>query len=107
MSFRQPKSSNQHNRDAWADWITGNRPQLHAIGLPPEVYLSAAHWEDFLENGCIEWHAEDSAGFSFEQLSPALAAALRRFLEQHYGAAARRPPLLNWLRVRHERGDIA
>ena len=106
MGFRRAKSREHEKRSAWAEWTARYRPDLQAIGLSPEVYLSPEHWEDFLENGYLEWHPRDSAGFVFDQLSRASAGALRRFLEDQYGEAARCPPLLGWLRVRHRQGRI-
>ena len=93
-------------REAWAKWIAHHRPEFQAIGLPAEVYLSRSHWGDFLENGYLEWHPHDRTGFVFDQLSPASAGALRRFLENQYADAVRCPPLLGWLRVRHQEGRI-
>jgi hypothetical protein len=107
MSFRRAKSRDHGKREVWAEWIARYRQDFQAIGLPPEVYLSAAHWQDFLENGYLEWHPQDSAGFVFDHLSPASAGALRRFLEGQYEEAHRCPPLLEWLRVRHREGRIA
>jgi hypothetical protein len=31
--------------------------------------LSAEHWKDFLENGYLELHPGDGAGFCFERLT--------------------------------------
>jgi len=107
MGFRRAKSGAHHDRAAWAQWVSLHRPALRAIGLAPEVYLSANHWADFLENGYLEWHTQDHTGFTFDSLSPASAGALRRFLEEEYGRAERCPPLLGWLRVRHQEGKIA
>jgi hypothetical protein len=106
MSFRRPKSEAHRRQRAWAEWTDRHRPVLEALSLPSEVYLSQAHWEDFLENGYLEWHGQDSTGFVFYKLSAATAGALRRFLEEQYGRAERCPPLLEWLRVRHEQGRI-
>jgi hypothetical protein len=107
MGFRQPKSRAHEDRVGWAEWISIYRSALRLIGLPPEVYLSAEHWTDFLENGYLEWHPQDRTDFTFDRLSPASAGALRRFLEGQYGGAERCPPLLGWLRVRHQEGRIA
>jgi hypothetical protein len=106
MGFRRAKSQQHKKRSVWAEWIARYRPDLQAMGLSPEVYLSPEHWNDFLENGYLEWHPPDSASFMFDQLSPASAGALRRFLETHYGEATRCPPLLEWLRNRHQQGRI-
>ncbi len=53
MGVRRAKSREQEKRDLWDEWIARNRSGLQAIGLPPEVYLSPEHWEDFLENGYL------------------------------------------------------
>jgi hypothetical protein len=106
MSFRRPKSDEHRRQAEWANWIAEQRDTLLAMGVSPEVFLSVSHWEDFLENGYLEWHPQDSSGFDFDQLSPASAGALRRFLALHYGNADRCPPLLAWLRARHEAGQI-
>jgi hypothetical protein len=107
MGFRRAKCRAHESRAKWAEWLSLQRPELQAIGLSPEVYLSAEHWADFLENGYLERHPRDRTGFAFDRLSPASAGALRRFLEGQYGEADRCPPLLGWLRVRHQEGMIA
>jgi hypothetical protein len=106
MSFRQAKSRDRDRRDAWQEWIDLHRAELQAIGLPPEVYLSADHWDDFLQNGYLELHPQDCTGFSFQKLSPASAGALRRFLEGQFAKSSCCPYLLSGLRVRHEEGRI-
>jgi hypothetical protein len=106
MGFRRAKSREQEKRKPRDEWIARNRSGLDAIGLPPEVYLSPEHWEDFLENGYLEWHQQDGAGFAFDHLSSGAAGALLRFLGGHYGEAVRCPPLLGWLRERRRQGRI-
>jgi hypothetical protein len=106
MGLRQAKSQDHEKKEAWPDWIALHRAELKAIGLSPELFISAAHLADFLENGYLEWHPQDSTGFVFDSLPPPSAGALRRFLERQYGDAGRCPPLLGWLRVRHERGIV-
>ena len=106
MSFRQPKSKDYLLDKAWHSWIERHRQELESIGLPEEVYLSHGHWQDFLENGHLHWHGKDSTGFDFSQLSPPAVGALRRFLEREQGEANRVPPLLEWLRKRHQRGEV-
>jgi hypothetical protein len=98
MGFRRPKSDDHRRGQEWHAWIDRHRAELAAIGLPVEVYLDAARWQDFLENGHLHWHP--SSGFEFGELSPAQLEALHRFLEREYGAADRPPPLLGWARVR-------
>jgi hypothetical protein len=100
MSFRKAKCNKRLERSAWSDWVNQHQHALAATGLPPEVYLDAEHWQDFLENGHLHWHPEDSTGFDFNQLSGDQASSLLRFLEDQYGAENRNPPLLSWLRVR-------
>jgi hypothetical protein len=107
MGFRRGKSREHERREAWAAWVALHRPELQAIGLPPEVHLSADHWEDFLENGHLERHPQDCTGFAFDRLTPASAGALRRLLEGEHGEEDPCPPLLGWLRVRHEQGRVA
>jgi hypothetical protein len=55
----EPKAGGLKNRAGWAKWITRYRSELQAVGLPPEVYLSLEHWEDFLENGYLALHPQD------------------------------------------------
>jgi hypothetical protein len=98
MVFKRTKTNAAHRAREWRAWIDQHRAGLAAIGLPPEVYLDESRWNDFLENGHLHWH--ESSGFEFGDLSPAQLAALKRFLDQQYGATERRPPLLEWLRVR-------
>jgi hypothetical protein len=106
MGFRQSKSDRQQCQQRWIDWIEVHRSVLMDIGLPPEVYLSEAHWKDFLQDGYLELHPEDSTGFSFSDLPAAAAGALRRWMEKEYGASSQDVPLLRWLRVRHDAGQI-
>jgi hypothetical protein len=98
MGFRRPKTDAHHCAQQWRAWIDQCRAVLTTIGLPAEVYLDEARWQDFLENGHLHWH--QSTGFEFGDLSPAQLGALLRFLEQEYGVADRCPPLLQWIRVR-------
>ena len=107
MSFRRSKSQAHRNRREWDDWLSQHRQTLQSCGLAPEVYLSAEHWDDFLQNGYLEWHRDDTAGFAFDQLSPTEAGALRRFLEEQCNDDNTCPPLLQWLRERHAQGMIA
>jgi hypothetical protein len=107
MGFRRAKSRAHEDRETWGEWIDLHRRALGAIGLPPEVYLSADHWSDFLENGYLEWHPQDRTGFTFDDLPSASAGALWRLLEVEYGGEERCPPLLGWLRVRRQEGKIA
>jgi hypothetical protein len=88
------------NAKQWDDWIAVNRPVLKSIGLPPEVCISAAHWEDFLENGHLHWHVKDSTGFEFIQLNLGQQAALKRFLERQSQDSQVVPRLLDFLRNR-------
>jgi hypothetical protein len=82
MNFRKQKAKPDSD-PAWSDWIDMHRPELRALGLPPEVCLSAQHWLDFLENGHLHWHPQDSTGFDFKSLSREQLQRLRAFLEQH------------------------
>jgi hypothetical protein len=87
----------RHQRDAaWQAWIEVHRATLQQIGLPPEVYLTEAHWLDFVENGHEHWH--ESTGFEFSQLSAEQQAALLRFLDSQDWL--RKSILAPWLRVR-------
>lgn len=98
MAFKQSKTNAQRLSQEWNAWIDQHRCELASIGLPPELYLDAGRWSDFLENGHLHWH--ESSGFEFGQLSKGQLAALRRFLEREYGDGVRCPPLLCWVRVR-------
>jgi hypothetical protein len=98
MAFRRAKADTHGRAQRWQAWIDQHRSVLAAIGLPAEVYLDEARWQDFLENGHLHWHP--SSGFEFGDLSAGQLAALHRFLEREYGAAERCPPLLGWVRVR-------
>ncbi len=100
MAFRQTNSGRDIVLKEWYAWIDQHREKLVAVGLAPEVYLDQSHWNDFLENGHLHWHA--SSGFDFESLSPVQLTELRHILEREYGTATRIPPLLNWLRIRCE-----
>jgi len=82
-------------------WLYANWPTLDEIGLPPEVFRDYDHWNDFLENGDLDWHK--GSGFDFTQLTMVQMRQLRDFLEKHYREALRIPPLLQFLRVRCER----
>lgn len=106
MGFRRPKSREHERQKAWGEWVERARPILRSIGLPAEVLLSESHWEDFLENGYLEWHPQDYTGFGFNELPPLAADELRRFLELEYGENEPVPTLLGWLRVRYQEGRL-
>lgn len=100
MTFRRTNHDDRRRERDWHSWIATNCKMLDSVGLPPEVYLSLAHWLDFLENGHLHWHQEDSSGFEFTQLSHDQMLLLHKFLigtnkfePEHY-------QLLEWLRVR-------
>ena len=101
MSFRRTKPD--HKRVAAGQaWIDRHWPALKAIGVPPVVCRDYDHWDDFLENGCLDFHP-DPTHFSFQQLSAEQQVQLRQFLEREYGERERIPPLLGWLRHRQDR----
>jgi len=79
-------------------WLNANWPTLDEIGLPPEVFRDYDHWDDFLENGDLDWHK--GSDFDFTQLTMGQMRQLRDLLEKHCGEAPRTPPLLQFLRVR-------
>ena len=95
MTYR--RHSNPERTKAWKKWIAENTRDLERIGLPLAVYSDADHWDDFLENGHLDWHS-DGPPFEFGDLAPGQMEQLRSFLERHYQDHA--PPLLGWLRVR-------
>lgn len=102
MAFR--RQAQKHTpQPAWADWIDLHRPQLRDIGLPSEVYLSDEHWLDFLENGHLHRHPQDSTGFEFTTLNRDQLQRLDTFLKDH---PAFQPPICA-LRsyVRHRLAD--
>ena len=99
MSFRKPKSDEHDRSRRWNVWIDTNRSTLASIGLSPSVYLDEARWQDFLQNGHLDWHP-DPTGFGFEDLSKDQLARLGDFLESEYGRESASPPLLGWIRVR-------
>ena len=94
------KIGRQRRQQAWLKWIDHNRNTLQSIGLSPEVYLDIEHWEDFLQNGYVEWHPESYTGFDFTQLS---RDRMRRFLDYLEANDDFHPdycPMIRWLRVR-------
>jgi len=99
MTFRQEKSK-LNDRGRWRDWIDTYRGELREIGLPPEVYLSREHWLDFLDNGHLHWHPDDSTGFEFLELRRDQMERLSHFLERHPEFCPVRAALLGYLRVR-------
>ena len=95
MTYRRKAD---HERDrAWKTWIGENHFHLERIGLPLALYQDAAHWDDFLENGHLDWHA-DGPPFDFGELGRGQMEQLCAFLERHY--PNKPPPLIGWLRVR-------
>jgi hypothetical protein len=103
MSFRQSKSHRHVDDRAWRAWLSHNAAALKAIGLPPEVTLSWAHWIDFLQNGYLEWHPESNTGFAFDQLSAGQMRDLLTVLDASPEFAAE--PMSGWLR--HHLGGAA
>ena len=107
MAFRQKHAHSQKERTLWQEWIGRHRGTLKGMGLPPEVYLSLGHWQDFLENGEIHWHPDDSTGFELAQLSRAQMERLCGFLEAYDEFRPEHFPLLGWLRVRLGKAEQA
>jgi hypothetical protein len=95
MTYR--RQANPERDKAWKQWIGENRSHLERIGLPLALYQDAAHWDDFLENGHLHWHA-DGPPFDFGDLGRGQMEQLRAFLEHNY--PEKLPPLINWLRFR-------
>ena len=100
MAFRQVGSEGRDRLRTWHTWVERHAATLRSIGLPPEVYLNLLHWEDFLANGHLHWHAEDSTGFEFGELSAPQMQRLLAFLETQNDIGPEHSPLLGWLRVR-------
>jgi len=107
MSFRKPKSHRDAEDRAWRQWLAANEIALKRVGLPPGVTMSAAHWNDFLQNGMLDWHPESNDGFCFLQLSREQMEHLLAVLE----AALETAPefseglMIGWLRQRLGRPD--
>ena len=96
MSFRKPKSHRHAEDRDWHQWLAKNEASLKRAGLPPSVTMSAAHWNDFVQNGSFDWHPSD--GFSFDQLSLEQMATLLAVLEE--APAIYQGPIIGWLSVR-------
>ena len=105
MAFRKIKTDDHKRQDAWHEWIADNGTALKSIGLPPEVYLTVDHWMDFLENGHLHWHADDSTGFEFSQLSHEQMVRLCDVLENFHEFEPEYYPMIGWLHVRIGRGN--
>jgi hypothetical protein len=95
MTYR--RQANPERQKAWKQWIGENRASLERIGLPLALYQDAEHWDDFLENGHLDWHT-DGPPFDFADLVRGQMEQLCSFLERHYPENP--PPLVRWLRVR-------
>lgn len=100
MAFRKRGANGRKRQQSWYVWIDANARTLKSIGLPPEVYLSLDHWLDFLENGHLHWHLDDSTGFEFGDLSHDQMLHLLRFLESENQFEPGYYPMIGWLRVR-------
>jgi len=83
--------------------MEANRKTLDAIGLPCDVYMTADHWFDFLENGHLHWHLHEDAGFDFDNLNEGQARHLLRFLDAQAVDSEVGPNML----VRYSRGGTA
>jgi hypothetical protein len=106
MAFRKNKSDQLDLDSRWFDWIDRHRNTLRDLGLPPEVYLSQDHWNDFLENGHLHWHRQDSTAFNFGDLSRSQMRELLAFLEHHLEICPVHCPLPGYLRVRLSNEDV-
>ena len=100
MGFRKPKTERHKEHAAWHAWIEQHGSALKSMGLPADVYLTLDHWQDFLENGQLHWHEEDTTGFEFSQLAKNQMERLRSFLEENREFRPEYFPLLEWLRIR-------
>lgn len=99
MSYR--RKSDPHGSRAWKEWLAEHQSTLEGIGLPLAVYQDAAHWEDFIENGHLHWHA-DGPPFGFDELAPTQMEQLLGVLEQSH--IVQPPALIGFLRTRLGRG---
>jgi hypothetical protein len=95
MTFR--RKADHAAAKAWKNWVSENQSDLEHLGLPLALYQDAGHWEDFLENGCLDWHS-DGPPFDFRNLPRGQMEHLCAFLERHY--SEKPPPLLGFLRAR-------
>ena len=98
MSFKQPKGFGNHTQKEWDTWLSLHRETLEKIGLPKCTYQSPSHWVDFLENGELHWHPEQSDGFYFLDLSKEQMAELLVFLENANIFEPDCYNILEWLR---------
>ena len=105
MGFRKARTERHKDHAAWQGWIEQHRSDLRRMGLPAEVYLTLDHWQDFLENGHLHWHEEDTTGFEFSQLSRGQMEELRHFLETNPEFRPEYFPLLGFLRARLDQSD--
>ena len=102
MSFRKPKSNRDVEDRAWRRWLSENETELKLAGLPPNVTMSAPHWNDFLQNGSLDWHPESYDGFSFDQLSREQMTILLAVLEASLSSSPEfaSGSMIGWLRHR-------
>lgn len=82
-------------REEHRAWLAAHGDELARIGLPFRVFETAERWDDFLQNGLLDFH-EDAGHFYFDQLSAEARFELHRFLER----TDVRAPLRDWLRYR-------
>src|SRR5262245_10868065 len=104
MGFRKKKPG-ADDRRAWGEWLDRHRRELQEMGLPPEVSLSREHWLDFVENGHLHWHPQDSTGFEFSSLDRNQMERLLGFLDRHPEFSPASARLTGYLRVRLAEGQ--
>lgn len=72
-------------RQGWDRFVSGNAPIIAATGIPPAIFSSVDHFDDFLVHGCIEHHLDESR-CRVEALTRAQYEALVTLTESYFAA---------------------
>ena len=69
----------------WERFVEANRVTIEATGIPPTVFHSIGHFDDFLAHGRLELHDDPSAS-DVRSLDPNQYEALVSLVESYFVA---------------------
>lgn len=71
----------------WESFLAAHAETLRASRVPPLIFMSVDHWEDFLSHGYLD-AVEDPDDFTVDELDEPAYAALRDLVTAYFDAGA-------------------
>jgi hypothetical protein len=85
----------------WKKWVDEHRAELAACGLPSEIYVDTSRFDDFMQNGRLQWCG--GTDWSIHDLSDDQVLALERLLKDNFAGDRRSYYLLAFCKTRREK----